>query len=552
MRTLRFFLPLFTGQARWMLLALLLSLATIGAGIGLLATSGWFLTATALSTAGVAFNIFFPSSAVRGFSFLRILARYGERTVGHDGTLRLLSRLRGWLFASLFPLLPLADRDSRRGDLVSRLTTDVDALDTVFLVAIGPIVACLVVGAGATVALALLLPAAALWYGLAYLAAAVLVPVVVLRASRSSGDRIVAETSALRVAALDAFDGHADLIAFGALGSAEAAFGHAASELARSRRRPFDIAALGGAAVQVATGLALLAVFGCGILAIGGGTLSAPLFVGLLLAVIASFEPAGALVRAVGKLATAGAAARRLEELANRPLAIREAADPAVLPAGGDLAFERVTFGYDPARPVLQDVTLAVPQGSRVAIVGSSGSGKSTLLKLLLRLADPQFGRVLVAGTDTAHVALADLHRRVALLAQDAPVFHDTVRNNLLIARPEASDAELWAALETAQLATLVRELPLGLDAVVGETGKTLSTGQARRLCLARTLLSPAPILAFDEPTSGLDAENERLFFAALSRAGADRTIVIVTHAALLPGFADATYRVEGGRIAAV
>jgi ATP-binding cassette, subfamily C, bacterial CydC len=549
MKTLRFFLPLFLGQARWMVLALLLSLAAVGAGVGLLGSSGWFLTAAALSSAGVAFNIFAPSAAVRGFSFLRILARYGERMTGHDGTLRLLSALRGWLFGRLFPLMPFADRDSRHGDLVSRLTADVDALDTIFLLAIGPIVTCVVVGTAATVALAFILPAAALFYALAYAAAALLVPFGVLAATQRAGTRIVEQTAALRVASLDALDGHADLIAFGALGAAEATFGSASQALSRARRTPLTIAAIGGAAVQAATGAALLGTFALGLPAMQGGAISAPLLVGVLLAVIGSFEPTAVLVRAVGRLATAGAAARRLRELAAREPAIADQVRPSALPAGGTVDFEQVSFGYAGDRPVLRKVDLKIAEGSRVAIVGSSGSGKSTLLKLLLRLADPQRGRVCVAGADIRTVPLANLHARVALLAQDAPVFHDTIRNNLLIGRPDANDAELWAALETSQLAVLVRQLPQGLDAIVGETGKTLSAGQARRLCLARTVLSPAPILAFDEPTSGLDPENERAFFAALARAGQGRTIVLVTHAELPPGVVERTYRLEDGRL---
>ena len=549
MKAFRFFLPLFIGQARWMLLGLLLSLTAIASGVGLLGASGWFLTATAFSTAGVAFNIFAPSASVRGFSFVRIIARYGERMVGHDGTLRLLSQLRGWLFGRLFPLLPLADRDARHGDLVSRLTSDVDALDTVFLVAIGPILTSLVVGTAMTVALAILLPAAALWFALAYATATLLVPAGVLRATRQAGDRIVEETAALRVATFDALDGHADLIAFNAIGVAESTFGKASFALSRARRSPVSVAALGAAAVQAATGIALVTTFAFGILAMQAGALAGPVFVGILLAVIGSFEPTAVLVRAVGKLATAIAAARRLEELANRAPAIVEAVSPVPLPAGADIAFRGVSFGYDPGRPVLREVDFAIPAGSRIAIIGPSGSGKSTLLKLLLRLADPQAGHIAIAATNISGVALADLHRRVALLAQDAPVFHDTVRNNLLIGRPDATDEQLWTALETSQLAALVRQLPGGLDAMVGETGKTLSTGQARRLCLARTLLSPAPILAFDEPTSGLDPENERMFFAALARGGTARTIVVVTHARLLPGIVDRSYRMEDGKL---
>lgn len=552
MSAIRTFLPLFTRQARWMGLALLLSLIAVGSGIGLLGSSGWFLTATALSSAGAAFNIFGPSAAVRGFSFVRILALYGEKMTGHDGTLRLLSSLRGWLFARLFPLVPIADRDSRHGDLVNRLTADVDALDTVFLVAIGPILSSLAIGVGMTIFLSLVLPAVALCYALAFAAAVVLVPAGVLAASQRVGRRVIEETSALRVAMLDALDGHADLIAFGALDTASAGFAGTAGALAQTRRVPMTVAAVGAGAVQLAMGAAMVGALMFGLPAMQAGTISAPLFVGLLLAVMASFEPTLVLVRAIGKLAVAGAAAERLQQLATQAPTIAEPLHPVRRPAGADIAFCDIGFGYAAERPVLDHLDLAIPAGSRIAIIGESGSGKSTLLKLLLRLADPQRGWVTIAGADIRTVPLAELHARVALLSQDAPVFHDTVRNNLLIGRPDATDAELWAALETSQLADLVRRLPKGLDAVVGETGRTLSAGQARRLCLARTLLSDAEILAFDEPTSGLDSDNEQAFFAALARVQAGRTLLIVTHAHLPDGIVDRTYRMDAGVLALV
>ena len=544
MSSIRTFLPLFSRQMGWMALALLLPLMAVGAGIGLLGSSGWFLTAAALSTAGAGFNIFGPSAAVRGFSFLRILARYFEKMAGHDGTLRLLSNLRGWLFARLFPLVPLNDRDSRHGDLVSRLTADVDALDTVFLVAIGPILSSVVVGMGMTIALSLLLPGVAWCYGLAFAGAVALVPAGVLAASRRAGARVVEETSALRVATLDALDGHADLIAFGALDAATTSFRDVATSLARTRDIPMTVAAAGAAGVQLAMGAAVVGALLLGLPALADGTISAPLYVGLLLAIMASFEPTLVLVRAIGKLAVAGAAAERLDRIATREPAIAEPLHAAPLPAGSTIVYHDIGFSYPESRRVLDHLDLAIPVGGRIAIVGESGSGKSTLLKLLLRLADPQQGRVTIAGADIRTVPLAALHARVALLSQDAPVFHDTIRNNLLVGRPDATDADLWAAVEAGQL---VRALPKGLDAVVGETGRTLSAGQARRLCLARTLLSGAEIFAFDEPTSGLDPENEQAFFAALAKAAPGRTLLIVTHAALPPGIVDRTYRMNEG-----
>jgi ATP-binding cassette subfamily C protein CydC len=243
------------------------------------------------------------------------------------------------------------------------------------------------------------------------------------------------------------------------------------------------------------------------------------------------------------------AAAGRLEAIAAMPPAVADPARPLALPQGGDVALHDVSFAYGSGRPVLDGVGLAVPAGSRVAIVGASGSGKSTLVALLLRLADPTAGTVTIAGADIRTVRLADLHARVALLAQDAPVFMDTVRANLLVGRPEAGDAELWQALERARIADAIRALPGGLDAFVGEGGRTLSAGEGRRLCLARVLLSGASILVLDEPTGGLDAETETVFLADLADAAAGRTILLVTHARLPAGAVDAVWRMEAGRL---
>jgi ATP-binding cassette subfamily C protein CydC len=185
------------------------------------------------------------------------------------------------------------------------------------------------------------------------------------------------------------------------------------------------------------------------------------------------------------------------------------------------------------AARVLDGVDFTLMPGERVGIVGASGAGKSTLLHLLLRLGDPDAGEVRYGGCDLRQCAQADVQRRIALLSQDAPVFLGTVRSNLLIGDAAADDAALWSALRAARLDAFVRGLPRGLDSWVGETGATLSAGQARRLCLARALLAPAAVLLLDEPTAGLDAETEADFLNDLPRALAGRAAVVATHAAL-------------------
>ena len=549
MTALLAFRGLFARQAKGFALALVLSLIALAAGVALLGTSGWFITATALTTAGTAFNLFVPSAGVRAFSFIRILARYGERLTGHDATLRLLADIRGWLFARLFPRLPFNDRSLRHGDLVSRLTADVDALDTAFLVAIGPIAAAIVIGGALTCILALLLPAVALVYGTCFALAVLAVPAALVIASRRAGAEVVGRAAAARSAVLDGIDGHADLVLFGARGDAQARFRSTAEQLSRARGRLGTLTGLAAFAVQALAALALTGALWLGLRAYATGQVDGPVLVGLLLAIVGSFEASSLIVRSVARLTTAMAAAERLMAIADAPITIADPVQPAALPAGLPIVLSDVSFCYPGGAPVLHDLDLIVAPGEHVAIVGASGIGKSSLLNLLLRLAEPQAGQITLGGVPLPALAQADLHASIALLSQDSPLFNDTIRANLLIARPDADEPALWTALRDAGIEGFVNALPHKLDTLMGEGGRSVSAGQARRLCLARTLLSPASILLLDEPTTGLDRPAELAFFEALHRAAVGRTVILVTHAALPAGTVDRVLSLRNGQL---
>ena len=545
------FRHLFARRAAGLLLALFLSLVTLAAGVALLGTSGWFITGAALTTAGLAFNLFAPSALVRGFSFIRILARYGERLSGHDATLRLLADIRGWLFAKLFPRLPLNDRSLRHGDLVSRLTADVDALDTAFLVAIGPITAAVVIGSIITVILAFFLPGAALIYGLAFADAVLVVPAGLVWLSRAAGTDVVERAAAARAAVLDGIAGHADLVIFGVQGTAQANFAEVAGRMAQAKGRLATLINLAAFAVQALAALAMIGVLCVGLGAFRAGDVDGPVLVGLLLGVMASFEASNVIVRSVGKLTTAMAAAQRLLAIAEHPEAIVEPTHPLPFPSELTLKLSNLTFGYESGPPVLRDLDLVVTPGERVAITGPSGGGKSTLLRLLLRLAEPSLGQITLGGAPLSALAQADVHAHVALLSQDSALFNESIRANLLIGRPGADDAALFDALEAAGIADFVRGLPRGLDTTIGEGGRTVSVGQARRLCLARVLLSDAPILLLDEPTSSLDRDAEVAFFATLATATQGRTVILATHAAIPEGTVDRVLTMRNGALLA-
>lgn len=549
MNALLAFRGLFARQAKGLLIALLLSLVALASGVALLGTSGWFITATALTSAGLAFNLFVPSAMVRGFSFVRILARYGERLSGHDATLRLLADIRGWLFGRLFPRLPLNDRHMRHGDLVSRLTADVDALDTAFLVAIGPITAAVVIGTVLTSVLAFLLPAAAVVYGLSFGMAVLLVPAGLVLTSRKAGSAIVMRAAAARAAVLDGIEGHADLTLFGALGDTQARFSETATALSEARGRLATLSGFAAFGVQALAAIALAGSLWLGLEAFAAEQIDGPVLVGLLLAILGSFEASSVIVRSVTKLTTAMAAAERLTAIADAPIEIVDPANPIGLPDNLVITLDKVRFAYDGGAPVLNDLELSVAPGEHVAIVGPIGIGKSSLLSLLLRLAEPQSGSITLGGVDLSALALRDLQTSMALLSQDSPLFNDTISANLLIARPDANEDALWAALDAAGIGDFVRALPKRLDTLVGEAGRTVSAGQGRRLCLARTLLSPAPILLLDEPTTGLDRTAEVAFFDTLRKAATGRTVILVTHAGIPEGTVDRVLTMRGGQL---
>jgi subfamily B ATP-binding cassette protein MsbA len=221
----------------------------------------------------------------------------------------------------------------------------------------------------------------------------------------------------------------------------------------------------------------------------------------------------------------------RLEAVLHAPVAIVDAADAHPLPrAQGRLTFEQVGFAYQNAEPVLRDVTLDLPAGTVCALVGPSGAGKSTFANLVPRFFDPVAGRVLLDGHDLRSIRLADLRRNIAVVSQDPVLFNDTILNNLLIARPEATVAEVEAAARAAFAHDFVRGFPDGYNTLVGERGARLSGGQKQRLALARAFLRNAPVLILDEATSALDSESEAAIQQALKQLVVGKTVLIIAH----------------------
>ena len=551
----RILAPLYRQRLSGLALALLLTIITLVAGVALLGVAGWFLTGAAIVAAWQTFNLFAPSALVRGLSFIRIVSRYAERVVGHDATLGLLADLRGTVFRRLLPLDAGQLAKYRDGDLIARLTGDVDALDTVYIFAIAPVITALVVGLILSIVVGAWLPAAGLVLLLCLFLGSVIVPLVLAKKAHQPGLEAQQTIAVMRDTAVQTVTAHADLISLGAETKAQRDFAAQCLRVATAHKRQTTLAANGKAFVQILSGLSLVGILYWGSEGFTEGVINGPLWAGLVLAVLGIFEIFAPIMRGASRLGSAAAAAQRIEALTQAAPNIVDITEPQQLPLTGDIVFDNVHYAYPigeehkkgPA--ILTALNLHIRSGEHIAIIGRSGTGKSTLLNLLLRFDDPDCGYISFGGVDIRHAALAQLHQRIVFLTQDAPVFLGTIRSNLLIGDTTADDDKLWQALDNARLGDFVRSLPAGLDTWTGETGRTLSAGQARRLCLARALLSPAQVLVLDEPTQGLDRATEQAFMADLITAAQGRTVIMVTHAQLNNNDIDRVLKLENAQI---
>lgn len=531
-------LALWRGHLAWLLLGFVTMLAALAAGVGMMTLSGAAL-ATAVTGALVA------PMLLRGFGAARVILRYFERLWTHEATFRALASLRVWFFRGLSRSSAGGLGFRRAGDVLARLVSDVEALDGLYVGILLPLACAVLLLPALVVLIGLRDPALAAVIGVLFAVAAFVLPWIAMRVTRGAGQRLASTGAALRIAVLDALTGLREVRAFGAEGRMLAAVQAREGALLSAQREVSARMALAGAAAFLCAQLAILAV----LIAAGFAPVAA---VAAAFLVLASFEAIGGLPRAGAMAGHAVAAARRVIEAAEAPAAVPEPARAVAMPAGSALRFEAVHFRWRADRPeVFDGLTLDIPEGSRVAILGPSGAGKSTLAALALKLAAPQQGCVRLGGVDIATLATADLRARIGWLSQATHLFDDTIRANLRLARPDADDAALLAALDAAHIGEVVRALPDGLDTWVGEGGARFSGGQGRRLALARALLSDAALLILDEPCAGLDADTERAFLATLNEVAEGRTVVLIMHRLTGVERLDRIWRISGGHAVA-
>jgi thiol reductant ABC exporter CydC subunit len=520
-------------------LAALLGMLTILFGVGLMGTAGYLISRAAEHPAVLSLTA--AIVGVRFFGLARPLARYLERLASHDVALRSLGRARAQVYEAVEPLAPAQLEDTRRGDLLSRFVGDVDSLQNLYLRGLEPPLIALIASTASVVLAAIFLPAAAIVLAAGLLFGGIVVPLAAASVSRRTSARHAQARGDLSAELVETLAGSAELAALGLERDRLRTMRRADSRLVRISRRAALADGLGDGLRVLVTGATVVGVLAVSVQAHAEGRLDRVLIALLALLSLAAFEAVQPLTESFRELQATVAAGRRILDLTDRVPRIVDPAEP-LIPPDGPFAIELddVRARYGPGeRPALDGFSLRLEPGRRVVLLGPSGAGKTTVVRLLLRFIDPERGRITLAGEDLRRYRQEDVRSLIAVAGQDAHLFSASIRDNLKLAKPDATDEDLARSLRAARILDWVQSLPDGLDTLVGEEGGELSGGQRQRIVFARALLTDAPVLVLDEPTAHLDPPTAKKLVEDVFAAVRERTILVITHRPEGVGLAD-------------
>ncbi|EKO3507525.1 cysteine/glutathione ABC transporter ATP-binding protein/permease CydC [Vibrio fluvialis] len=550
MRDLLPYLKLYKKHWFGLTLGMLLAFVTLCASIGLLTLSGWFLSAAAVAGLTIAretFNYMLPGAFVRGFAMGRTAGRWGERVVSHNATFKLLTDLRIFFFEKLAPMIPGRVSNLRDADLLNRLVADIDAMDHVYLRLISPVTVGVLGIAALTTLLCWFDMALGLTLGGVLLVLLFVWPVMFYKLGKRNGAELTQHKAEMRVATLDWLQGYSELTIFGAESRYRDAIYAVQEKLLANQKVNASFTGLASALLLLANGWTLVLMLW---LAADGvnGQAPDPMIALVVFATMASVELLMPIAGAFQHLGQTLTSARRLNEIILSEPDVKFPSEETRHSGQFDITFENLTFNYSGGeQPALKDVSLTIPAGNKVAIVGQTGSGKSTLIQLLCRYWDAQQGDIRIAGTRLQEWKESDLRAAISVVSQRVDILNGSLRDNLIMAKPTANDSELSAMLERVGLGKLL-EAP-GLDAWLGDGGRQLSGGEKRRIGIARALLHNGPILLLDEPTEGLDKQTEQQIMALFQSHFENKTVIFITHRLVELETMDAVCLIEQGEI---
>ncbi|ROS63232.1 heme ABC transporter ATP-binding protein/permease CydC [Vibrio crassostreae] len=550
MRDLLPYLKLYRKHWFGLSLGMLLAFATLSASIGLLTLSGWFISASAVAGLTIAretFNYMLPGGGVRGLAMSRTAGRWGERVVSHNATFKLLTDLRIFFFKKLAPLIPGRISNLRDADLLNRLVADVDAMDHVYLRLVSPVT----VGVLGIFFLTLFL----MWFdsSLGLILGSILLimllvwPILFYKLGKRNGGELTQNKADLRVTTLDWIEGYSELTLFGAEERYRNAILETQQKLMANQFVNANLTGMASAALMLFNGLTLVLMLWLAADGVGGNAPD-PFIALMAFATMASFELLMPIAGAFQHLGQTLSSARRLNEVILSEPEVQFAEEKLDINKPLDITFSNVTFNYpDSERSVLNAVDLTIPATNKVAIVGQTGSGKSTLIQLLTRYWDPKKGYISIAGIELTQWNESQLRESISVVSQRVDILNGTLRDNLLIAKPEANDDHLANILKGVGLEKLLENN--ALDSWLGDGGRQLSGGEKRRIGIARAILHDAPILLLDEPTEGLDKQTEQSIMALFEKHFEGKTVIFITHRLIGLESMDSIVLIEQGEI---
>lgn len=519
------------GYRKKFFLAILLGSATIVSNIGLMATSAYLIAKAALGPSIAELQV--AIVGVRFFGIARGGLRYLERLVSHDTNLRLLAGIRVWFYSKLEPLAPARLMQYRSGDLLGRVTSDIEILENFFVRVLAPPLIALVIGMltaawffGYSPSLGILITSAFLLVGF-------FLSFVSRQLGKKAGKTLVKTRSALTALLVDGIQGMQEWLAYGKESRFLDGLAKTGQTLFKQEGRMALITGWQSAMAGLVMDCAVLLVLIIGIPLVRSFVLDGVYLPVLVLGVISSFEAVLPLPVAFQYFESSISAGRRLYEIVDARLAVVDPPIPGVIPKFKhlDCCIEHLSFAYGPGEPlVLDDVSLMIPSGGRMALVGPSGAGKTTLVNLLMRFWDYQSGSIRLGGIDLREMDQNAVRGFIGLVPQRPHLFNATIFDNLLLARPDATSEQVVKAASIAGASRFIEALPDSYGTWIGEQGQLLSGGERQRLAIARAILSDPKLLIMDEPAANLDAITELELMSNLEKVMAGRSTLIITH----------------------
>ena len=568
MRTLLPFIKLFKHQWLMMVIGLILSVASLMAGIGLLSLSGWFLSASAIAGLTIitthAFNYLTPSGGVRFLSIARTASRYGERLATHEATFKLLTQLRVWAWKKVMPLSTRNMQGLRQGELLNRLVADIDTLDHLYLRLITPLFSSLIMliclyffvaWFDSEIAFILCGSLLLLWLFL---------PWFFYQLGRSPGIKQLQSKRILRVQILEFVQGLGEISLFAASERFRAKMDQSEAALLDSQRAMANVTAFSQAALILCHGIIVGLVLYIAASGIGEQQTTGPILAMITFMTLACIEMLMPIAGAFQHLSSCVDAGKRVNELVEQTPDILFSNQNKAVIAHGALQLKDIHFAYqDGGRSVLNGINLSIEAGKKVALLGQTGCGKSSLLALITREWEANSGHLYIDGVEINQYSQHALSDGLSIVSQRIYLFTGTLRDNLTLAQPDTIELESYAEQKTAQdkndqyLINILEKVGLSvltqddnpLDTWIGEGGRQLSGGEQRRIGVARVLLRNAPLLLLDEPTEGLDKRTEREILALLFEFAKDKTVLMISHRLTAIEKMDQIHLMENGKL---